>query len=442
MRPPVRMVLALAIGAWLLALLYSALSGRVMYADGAYYVMVHLQSFHRFDDYDLNRSFASYISQAPILLGQKLGFDRVATFAALYSVGAIAIPALAMMAALVLSRRQPWLFALVGCACIVFGFGLNYINSEANLLFGLVLLCMAILGLDHPAPFLRGFVLPLLAVAMLRIYEGMLLAGPVLCLWALAAAPRVNDERSRVGLTVSAVLFAIGTAIGFGGWLAPRDPANAQGFAASALRFVQNPQLWLLVAAVAVIPAIVLPSRRIMVACAAASAAAGAAFLWALDDITGYFGYAIYYDNRAFLAMSLPVFAAVGLVAWWRRPRWAEGAMTHGYGVVLVPLLFAVAGDMMGTRQWNRYMSEFCTVLNQPDMKPAERLESLKATGVVTGWSWTHPTMSVLLRHRGSDAIVANQPGQRFEPDVQGAARAGYRGFCEAPFLGAIGRRP
>ena len=442
MTPRVRIVLAIAIGAWSFALLYAALAGRVMYADGAYYVMVHFQSWFRFDDYDFHRSFANFISQGPILLGQKLGFDRVASYAALYFLGAIAVPAMAMMAALVLSWRQPWLFALVGAGCVVFGFSLNYINSEANLLFGLVWLAVAILALDRPAPLLRGFLLPLLGVIMLRTYEGMLLAGPVLCAWALLALSRSIDERERVGLAISALLFAIGAAIGLGGWLAPRDPANAQGFASSALRFVHNPQAWLLVSALAIVPGVKRAIPRSLLACAIISAAAGIAFLVSLDGVEGYIGYVIYYDNRTFLALLLPVFAGVALTAYWARPAWSEAGATAGYWLVLVPMLFAVAGDMVGTRRWNQYIHEFCTVLNQPDMKPEERLESLKATGVVTGWYWTHPTMSVLLRPRGSDAIVANEPGQRFEPSVAGVSAAGMRGFCEAPFLGALWKRP
>lgn len=79
-----------------------------------------------FDDYDDHCSFASFISQAPILLGPRLNFDRVVSYSALYHVGAIGIPAASFMVALVLSWPQPRLFALVAAAAVVFGFGLNW----------------------------------------------------------------------------------------------------------------------------------------------------------------------------------------------------------------------------------------------------------------------------------------------------------------------------
>ena len=432
-----RLVLGIAIATWAAALLYAALAGRVLYADGAYYVMVHFQNWFRFDDYDWHRSFANFIAQGPILLGQKLGADRVATYAALYFAGAIAIPAACLMATLVMSWRQPWLFALAGAGAVIFGFSLNYINSEANLLFGFAWLCVAILARETPAPFVRGFLLPLLAVIMLRCYEGMLLAGPLLCAWALLAQARSVDPRERIGLAIAALLFALGAVIGFGGWLAPRDPANAQGFAMSLLSFLRNPQAWLLVSALAVVPAVKRPGPMSMWICAAVSVIAGGAFLWTLSQVSGYIGYIIYYDNRTFLAFLLPVFIAVAFAAYWAKPAWAAIDGTAGYWLVLVPLLFAIAGDIAGTRRWNEYMHEFCVVLNQPDLTPEQRLDSLKATGVVTGWYWTHPTMSVLLRARGSDAVVANEPGQRFEPSVVGGSSR-VRGFCEAPILGAL----
>jgi hypothetical protein len=167
-----------------------------------------------------------------------------------------------MATALFLTRRQPFLLAANVVAIVVYGFGVNFINTEANVLFGLVWLCVTILALDTPAPVLRGVVLPIAGFAMLRIYEGMLLVGPVLFVWTCIAARRATLEVERLGLAIAGLLFLLGAITGFGGWLAPRDPSNAAGFAASAFRYLHNPQLYLLAACVPAFGAVFARRRR------------------------------------------------------------------------------------------------------------------------------------------------------------------------------------
>lgn len=412
------------------------MAARVLYGDGAWYVLVHLLTRYRFNDYDFQRSFASYISQSPILFGQRLGLEPVAVYAALYSLGIFVFPALAMLAALFLSRRQPALFAANAVAIVVYGFGLNFINSEANLLFGLVWLAATIMALDRPAPILRGIVLPLISIALLRTYEGMLLVGPILAAWALVGAGRADSERERIGLALSALLLLLGAIIGFGGFLAPRDPGNAAGFLGSAFRYLGNPQGFLLLCALLVLPAIYLPRRPWRLACAVLSVICGVAFLAGMARLEGYYAFDVYYVNRSFLVLSLPVFVGLLFAAYYARPQWLARGSQEAYAWVLIPVAFAVAGDMFGTFRWGTYVKEFCAVLDR-DAAPAERLGVLMKSGVRTAWPWTHPTMSVLLRDRGSRSLVTNEPNQRFEPfDPALSPSIEYWGLCQAPLLG------
>ena len=422
--------------AWGGALAYSALAARVLYGDGSFYVLAHLLKPHRFNDYDSQRSFASFITQAPMLLAQRFGVDMVAWYAIFYSVGVFVFPALAMLAALFFSRRQPVLFATNAAAIIVYGFGANFINTEANLLFGLVWLSATILALDRPAPILRGIVLPVIAFALLRTYEGMLLIGPVLALWSLYAASLAQTDRERLGLGICVLLFLLGAVIGMGGLLAPRDPSNASGFLASAFAFLKNPHALLMLAALLAFPAIWHPSRRLLIVCAALSAACGIAYVLAIARIEGFYSFSVYYYNRAFMVLSLPVFVAALFASSYFRPQWLQTRTAQeGYALMLVPLAFAVAGDMLGTYRWTQYTEAFCAILDK-DVSPAERLNLLKQSGAKTAWAWTHPTMSLLLRDRGSKALVVNDPGQ-FEPfDAGKAVSIPYRGLCQAPILG------
>ncbi|HYC36887.1 MAG TPA: hypothetical protein VEC19_10725 [Usitatibacter sp.] len=427
-------VAAAAVAAWGAALAYSTLAGRVMYGDGAWYVLVHLITPHRFNDYDFQRSFASFVSQAPMLFGQRAGLESASAYVMLYSFGALVIPAMLMMAALVLARRQPVLFAANVVGIAIYGFGTNFINTEANLLFGLVWLAATILALDRPAPLLRGFVLPVVSFGLLRTYEGMLLVGPFLALWAAIASTRAADVGERLGLLVAAFLFALGAVIGLGGFLSPRDASNASSFLGSALRYLGHPHAFLMASAFFALAAVVVRGGA-RIGCAVVSALLGAAFVAGIARLSGFYGFDVYYHNRSFMVLALPLLVAALLAAWYLRPHWlAMRGAGEGYAVLLVPIFFAVSGDMLGTHRWARYVDAFCQVLERPGT-PHERIQALKSADVRTAWPWTHPTMSLLLRDRGSGAMVVNDPGSfGWEPfDPNRAPTIDYRGFCQAP---------
>lgn len=428
-----------AAAAWGAALTYSTATARVLYADGAYFVLNHLLTPHRFNDYDFQRTFASAISQAPVLFGQRLGFDSVAAYAALYSFGIFVLPAVAMVIALVLARKQPVLFAMIGLAILVYGFGANFINTEANLFFGFVWLSVSILALHGQAPILRGLVLPAIAIALLRSYEGMLLVGPFLAIWATIAAVRHEGQVESIGLVLAALLYLLGTAIGLGGFLSPRDPVNAASFLSTAFTYLKHPHVFLLLAGIAIIPGICLADRRLRIVSLVASAILGCGFVLGISKLDGYFSFSIYYHNRSFLVLFLPGFVCFALAVFAYRPAWLRpDTDATGGSLFLVPLFFAVAGDAVGTYRWSNYVQTFCNVLEMPST-PLERLDALKESGARTAWAWTHPTMSVLLRGRGSQSMVFNEPGaSRFEPfDPTRPIHIPYRGLCQAPLVGA-----
>lgn len=142
---------------WGVALAYSIATARVLYGDGAWFVLTHLLTPYRFNDYDFQRTFASVISQAPFLFGQRLGLDSVAAYIALYAFGIFVLPA------------------------------------------------VTILALHGSAPILRGLVLPTIAIALLRSYEGMLLVGPFLAMWATISAVQHEGRLESIGLVFAAI---------------------------------------------------------------------------------------------------------------------------------------------------------------------------------------------------------------------------------------------
>jgi len=419
---------------WGVCLLISALVCRSLYADGAYAVLELLRAPGRYIDYDAHRSFASYLTQTPVLIGQWLGVDQVPGYAALYTAGVHAFPALLFLTALSLAVCTPMLFVLTAGAIVIFGFGANFINTEANLFMALAWLAAVILVLPERRPVLRGFVLPSLAFLSLRVYEGMLFVGPVLAAAAYISSRDTDDPHERIGLTFAAPCFLLSALIGFSSVVAPRDPGNAAGFVAAGARYLSNPQVFVLAATLCSLVAATPMHRRTRLVWMAASVALAAVFTWQMIGAEGYFAYGLYYYNRAFLVCLLPLAIAVLFTVHRLRAAWLTQPLPKGAGIaIVIPFAAVVVVDLIGSARWLTYERSFCRALEQAPS--AHAVEQLKQTGAVTGWGWTHPALSILLRERGSAAIVQNDPGlwQPFDPAVP--ITLTYRGACENRLL-------
>ena len=176
-----------------------------------------------------------------MLFGQRLGLETVAGWRSTRLASSDCHAAL-LLTALSLARRQPMLFAAVATAIVVYGLASISSTPRRTSFSASCGFCAAILALDRPAPILRGMVLPLAAVVLLRTYEGMLLVGPVLALWAVVAAgARARTDGERVGSCSRACSSSSARSSGLVASLAPRDPSNAAGFLASTFRYPAQP---------------------------------------------------------------------------------------------------------------------------------------------------------------------------------------------------------
>lgn len=427
---PVAGVLTIFCAGWFVCLAASAAVCRSLYGDGAWVVLSELANPLHYNDYDFHRSFASYITQTPLLLGERMGMRNVTAYAALYTLGIEALPAALFVFALFIARGTPTLFAVTAGAIAVFGFGVNVVNSEANLLFALVWLSTVILALPGRRPVLRGYVLPLIALALLRVYEGMLLAGPVLAIQSFAMARRHRGSEEQPGLTIATLAFVVATLIGFSGFVAPRDAGNASNFQANVVTYLSDPQAFLLASALLSMASASIAQRRMRWLCLAASGAAACVFVGRMLDLHGYYAYRLYYFNRSFLVLLLPIFVGGALFAT-RHHAPFRGARDPRVALIaaVMPFVAVVVVDLAGSVRWMSYMRTFCGVLDDPGTA-SQGIEHLRHSGTVMGTRWTHPALSVLLRRQGSHAMVQNDPGE-FQPfDPGGSMKISYRGAC------------
>jgi hypothetical protein len=436
--PRVRAWLLVAFGVGTLACIgLACIVCRSLYADGGYVVLGLLNKPMHYNDYDFHRSFASFIGQTPVFLGQRLGLVNISAYGGIYTFAVDGLPLLAYVAALVLARNIPRLFAASALALALFGFGANFTNSEGNLFLGLAWLAGVLLALPGRRHVARGIVLPALAFVLLRIYEGMLLAGPVLAAWAYMKAVRTDSVDEKIGLVLATLMFAIACLIGFSGYVAPRDPGNAANFASAFFAYLRNPQWWLLLATGCVVAVMLLASRVLALGAAVASIVLAAIFVGGMLGLRGYGAYRVYYDNRSFLVLLLPL-ALVGLAtADLFGNRWLERSVAPARLLaLLVPLVAVFAIDVLGSARWFAYVNTFCDVLAEPETA-STGVARLRASGAMTGWGWTHPTLSILLRRSGTSTIVRDEPGNWQPFDPAEIELTGYRGVCENRRFGA-----
>lgn len=424
-------VLVVLVG-WSICLAISVSTARVLYADGSHFLLSHLLRPNVFNNYDRNRLFASLITQAPLLIGDHLHVQTVSTYAALYSLGTFVLPAAGFIFSFYLARHQPVLFAVTALVIAVFGFGTNFINTEANIFFALTWVSLTCLALDGSHPVLRGVVLPLLAIVLLRVYEGIALVGPLLAVLALLQFRRSSSRLEKAGLGLAILFFLAGTAGGVNAILHPRDPSNEANFLASISVYLRNPQFLLLLASSSLLPSTLSRDSIHRAIFALLGIVFSILFLSHMVQLTNYYAYTIYYQNRAFLGLLLPASIGIMLAGKLFSPPviLAENRRLN-YLIILIPFFAAVAGDLLGSFRWHQYVGEFCEVLSAAGAQNSG-VEQLKKAGAVMGWSWTHPTMSILLRARGTDGMIRNEPGSRWEPfDPSTPISINYVGLCE-----------
>ncbi|HWD36920.1 MAG TPA: hypothetical protein VG840_12225, partial [Casimicrobiaceae bacterium] len=91
--PRVRAWLLVAFGVGTLACIgLACIVCRSLYADGGYVVLGLLNKPMHYNDYDFHRSFASFIGQTPVFLGQRLGLVNISAYGGIYTFAVDGLP--------------------------------------------------------------------------------------------------------------------------------------------------------------------------------------------------------------------------------------------------------------------------------------------------------------------------------------------------------------
>jgi hypothetical protein len=388
---------------------------RGLYADGALYAFNILRTAD-FSHASETRISATYLTQYPLVAAVRLGLHDIRLLIRLYTATLFAVPVVACLITTWFSRRDPLLFSTNLTFIFAVFYTTNFeIIGEYHVLYSLYW-CAFVLLITGRCDVLRfAGLLPLIGIVLTRSYEISVILCPILsllCLWRTRVS---NDPAARAILLVSAYLFAVGAWFGLQGSLFPRDPANAGNFT-SAL-FV--PAFYIVPVEIAALFALAAAANLAVgwwrVAAVAAVLIATARFAWRHFGAAHVLSLGPAYVQRATVVPIILVLSLLGLLSIALERRWPRLASVPVL-FALLPAAMVFAVDLHDTIGWKAYMNAFCETLATTASAEQRLAFPRKPQAQKYGWSWTYPTMSILLRPAGSQAIVTDADHDSWQP--------------------------
>lgn len=423
---------------FLIVIGYVGLSGYVpLYADGANYIL-QLLATKEFVHIAENRIFATFLTQTPVIVALNHYAPTPEEAIAIYSLSLFAVPVLAYGYALWLTRADPVAFTLtIAAICIGFLPTVFVIVGEFHVLYALAWLYAAIVLSQTRDTALNAFLLLAAAIVCIKSYEASAVIAPLLAVLTFFMLRSTRKVTEQAYLALLMVLLAIAAGVGIHGYLKPRDAGNAGGFVTSLFKIIEDSEL-LVIAAIVLSAAVASFIRNGIARAALAAATAWAAFqLLGREAASGYtdvLGLGSPNTQRAqVLPFHLLLIAGLflnRLLGTGRR----IAPQTWSFAPLLVPLVALTAVYITDVRRWNTFIVKACIELERPAGAAFYDDPSVKTYG----WDWEMPTLSVLLRPKGSDRLL-QYPGYAgwypFDPATDVPDIAGYgrgTGICRS----------
>lgn len=360
--------------------------------DGSFYLLRNIATGEVFGTEQ--RYFGNLVRQAPALVGVELGATDTRLLSALFGAGHLVIPALIWSLAIFLARDDRVVFAgVVGVSGLCAGTTWFFSVSEGVLAMPLTVL-LGLLLWREPSWRWRHAALAVGASAVLvATYESALVTGLFLAAWAAWRAARVQPPLERWSCAIVAALSALSAVVAVRGAIDPISPKHSR----SLLYFVVSLEPWPLYLAIVGLALFVaglgpwLPRRARWAALCTGTA--GLAVATASLEVSAAAAFA------ARGGAAIAVLALLGLLwlDWWRRP---TAPPAPDGRLLAVPVLFVLAiltVNAWALRDWSQSFDTFQSrvdaargPVSADDVIPPDRRDVL--------WSWTVPTLSLLVR--------------------------------------------
>jgi hypothetical protein len=357
------------------------------------------------------RLFAAYVDHGLVVAAARAGVSDTHVLTVLMGVGQLVVPALLWCVAIVLTRHDRLVWAVVAMVATVSCATMSFAGvSPVSLAVPLTTIVAAALWL--PRAWRTSDVVLALGscVVLLASYEWVALTGAVLVCWAVWRRARSSTRLERHGCTAIAALSALSAAIGVIGTRRGNNPEHSQSF----LYFVVSLEPWPFYVALGGIAALAAglgpwlptPARRFAVGAgllALVVATVGAR----PDPVTSFQAR----GGVAIAGLALELFL---LLRWLDGERVAKGTSRYaGALLVAVPLVLAAVltvANVHAANRWSQSLDAFRSAVNATSgvtdvtiATPQDRREVL--------WGWTSSSLSLVVRnHSGAGVLVDPNP--------------------------------
>lgn len=362
-------------------------SGLSLYADGAYSLLMILQS-HQFFDFYTARRFVQIITQAPVVFGVKSGITNLNLLIYLHSFGVIFIPLVFWLAALIKQFKSDlfWFYILAFC--------ISYLNTglfaigEYNLTFAMVAFCASILMQKNRLKIWDNFFLIITAFCLILSYQAMLFLGPLLCYLSFKRSitfTRFNCEN------LSFILFLTSTFIALGSILFPRDPSGLFGALGNILLMLFSTQFIYILLMLFLITKDSNNKLIFCLACFLSIAHAINYHFWNSPEIN--------YDFRALAGLLLAAVLFIASNLEYRTIIKRTPILILFFFSMIIPFYIQVIDFALMTSKYEHFVRTHQGMIN---------IEKTNLKQSRYYWKWNNPCLSLLLRGDQKGAIIAN----------------------------------
>jgi hypothetical protein len=411
--------------------IFNASGFRGLYADGAWYLLSMLTK-GTFYHVSYARWSVELLTQFPVVWSLKLGVTDLRTLIHVYSASLVIAPALFWTLALVRLIRDEefWLIFILLCL-VLFNVGFMAVG-EFNVAYSLVALSMAILITKRDLSLGWMLAAVMAALCLVVAYEMTLFLGPLLIVMAIG---RLWTDKLSVTtkclLWFCVACYAAGTGVAGYSVLHFRVPENLS-HAADVFGAARNRSLLLSVAfavGYVLLRLRVYPVRHLGYFVMFAS-------LVLLAWPSSYSVPDHHYVARTLVGVCILVCGLILAASWiWERWRSRPIVIDAREAQWLAIALFLVmsVGDVINTRGLTHFVTTFRSEVDvRAGLVPLEDTKLSGSDHARYAWTWTYPTLSLLLRHDPGRAVILNDQGyhgyQPFDPKVSVPSLQAYYG--------------
>lgn len=398
-----------------------------LYCDGAVWLLMIIQR-SGFFLWDATRFYGMAITQAPVILGIRMGIYDINFLIWIYSASLVGLPAALWGISLVLHLRTRWFWPLTFAMAVAYLSCIFYCIGVHNILYGLTALHAALLIREKPLQLTHAVMLFLFSIGATRMYPSAIFLSALLA--GMTVLKMREDNLWKCSLRM---FFLLGSVAGcllamvfsYQATVLSEYPQQVQTiFSLEPLQ--RNPVFWFMLLMLVIYPSfLMVRSRRVRGVLLVVSILSGFGLLM-LSELPKPWEYIAV---RAVAGGGL--FLVLFTVAVRRfLCRWDEDGTDDAYACVIplacgIPLLVIL---LLRMAEFGRWAHAFEVELDRKEGVIAwnEVSPELRDPAYLFSSGWTHGALSILLRKGRSRSVILHmdsehgwQPFDATAPDVR-----------------------